>query len=262
MQCPKCSYEPTMTEVQHNPNECPKCGVIYAKAKAAQTRAAQPDAASSVRQAEGHKPSNGKTAKYAVFALLLIGSIAGLSFAGYKGYQSYERAQFIKEAEVYVRGATVHLEQMIETQKNPGSMTFQELFNKAAKSVEEIDGLVVKVSMLDGQQDIKNASVEYMKSAQDVVRGISGTSRALLQMSSAVDRIERSREKYINSTNEYVEKYAKESWDEAVIDSEEAIKKARESNESLKASMKRAQKAADALIWFSDDSKPRIPLEK
>lgn len=31
MQCPKCRYEPTMAEMQSTPDECPKCGVYYAK---------------------------------------------------------------------------------------------------------------------------------------------------------------------------------------------------------------------------------------
>jgi len=31
MQCPKCSYEPTMSEMASSPDQCPKCGVYYAK---------------------------------------------------------------------------------------------------------------------------------------------------------------------------------------------------------------------------------------
>lgn len=33
MQCPKCGYEPTMSEMQTTPDECPKCGVYYAKVR-------------------------------------------------------------------------------------------------------------------------------------------------------------------------------------------------------------------------------------
>lgn len=29
MQCPKCSYEPTLSEVQASPDDCTKCGVNY-----------------------------------------------------------------------------------------------------------------------------------------------------------------------------------------------------------------------------------------
>ena len=34
MQCPKCSYEPTLSEVQSSPDMCAKCGVVYAKLQA------------------------------------------------------------------------------------------------------------------------------------------------------------------------------------------------------------------------------------
>lgn len=29
MQCPKCGYEPTMSEMQRSPDDCVKCGVNY-----------------------------------------------------------------------------------------------------------------------------------------------------------------------------------------------------------------------------------------
>lgn len=35
MQCPKCNYEPTMAEMQSSPDQCPSCGVYYAKFGAA-----------------------------------------------------------------------------------------------------------------------------------------------------------------------------------------------------------------------------------
>ena len=44
MQCPKCGHEPTMNEQLASPEQCPGCGVYYAKAQAAQ-RASIQDAA-------------------------------------------------------------------------------------------------------------------------------------------------------------------------------------------------------------------------
>ena len=41
MQCPNCKYEPTLTELQGSPEQCPSCGVYYAKA--AQQKAAPKD---------------------------------------------------------------------------------------------------------------------------------------------------------------------------------------------------------------------------
>ncbi len=34
MKCPKCSYEPTMAEMQQNPDSCASCGVYYSKVAA------------------------------------------------------------------------------------------------------------------------------------------------------------------------------------------------------------------------------------
>lgn len=41
MQCPKCSYEPTMTEMNSSQDKCPSCGVFYAKVR-------KPDTSSSI----------------------------------------------------------------------------------------------------------------------------------------------------------------------------------------------------------------------
>lgn len=40
MKCPKCSYEPTMAEMQQTPDCCPSCGVYYSKIAARETGAA------------------------------------------------------------------------------------------------------------------------------------------------------------------------------------------------------------------------------
>ena len=36
MECPKCSYEPTMAEQSDSPDICPSCGVVYSKVRAQQ----------------------------------------------------------------------------------------------------------------------------------------------------------------------------------------------------------------------------------
>jgi hypothetical protein len=46
MQCPKCSYEPSMSEMQASPGQCPSCGVYYAKV----SRQTEPE--------NGHKPQS------------------------------------------------------------------------------------------------------------------------------------------------------------------------------------------------------------
>ncbi len=40
MQCPKCSYEPTLSELQRSPHDCVKCGVNYESYEEQQAREA------------------------------------------------------------------------------------------------------------------------------------------------------------------------------------------------------------------------------
>lgn len=44
MKCPKCSYEPTMAQMQQSPDCCPSCGVYYSKVIAQSSAAAVPAA--------------------------------------------------------------------------------------------------------------------------------------------------------------------------------------------------------------------------
>lgn len=241
MKCPKCGNEPTLAEVQRSPSDCLKCGINYEGFS---------EARSKLRTTE---PRSRSRIPVILMALLVV---CGLGYGGYKAFLRYERQQFIDSAEAYVRGTTVHLQQMIETQRNPGAMTFQELFNKSAKSVEEIDGFIVKVSMLDGQPDIKDAVIAYMKASQDVLRGVTGNWRGILAYSSAKDRVESARERYIETDNEYVSEYAKKAWENAIEDSEKALKEVREAKSKFNGSLANARRASDALVWFSPESKP------
>jgi len=51
MQCPKCGYEPTLSEVQRSPSDCVKCGVNYegyARSVEAQRQAREAEQAQAV----------------------------------------------------------------------------------------------------------------------------------------------------------------------------------------------------------------------
>jgi flagellar hook-basal body complex protein FliE len=240
MKCPKCGNEPTLTEVQRSPGDCLKCGINY-------------EGFSAARSKSHAAPRNRSRIPLVLMALLVV---CGLGYGGYEGCLRYERQQFIDSAEGYVRGTTAHLQQMIETQRNPGAITFQELFNKSAKSVEEIDGFVVKVSMLDGQSDIKDAVIAYMKASQDVLRGVTSNWRGILAFSSAQDRIERAKSRYMETDNEYASNYAREAWEDAIEDSDKAMKEVREAKVAFNGSLAKARSASEALVWFSSESKP------
>lgn len=247
MKCPKCGNEPTLAEVQRSPGDCLKCGISYEGYASSKSK--------------GAEARSGSGLKFP-FLLLILLVVSGIGYGGYEGILYYERQQFIRSAENYVRGTTVHLQQMIDTQKNPGAITFQELFNKSAKSIEEIDGFIVQVSMLDGQPDIKESVIAYMKASQDVLRGVAGNWRGILAFSTAKDRVESARKRYLETTNEYVSEYAKKAWDEAIEDTEKALMKAQEATANYNAALARARDASGALIWFAEDSKPTEDLLK
>lgn len=85
MQCPKCRYEPTLTEMQNSPHQCQKCGVFYAKVKSGNA------ASSSVGDVLNSASPNARTVTFSdwvnsnpkikVAGALLIGLVIGY-FAG------------------------------------------------------------------------------------------------------------------------------------------------------------------------------------
>lgn len=91
MPCPKCHYEPTLSELQSSPDKCPSCGVYYAKVAAAKG-ADIPAAAQSSGHASASKVSfsdwvNANPAVRPAGALILglvIGYFAGREHVKYE----------------------------------------------------------------------------------------------------------------------------------------------------------------------------------
>lgn len=84
MECPKCSYEPTMAEMQQSPDSCTSCGVYYSKVAAKPASTPRPDPVERVTFSDwvGSNPS----VKW-VGALLLglvIGYFAGREHVKYE----------------------------------------------------------------------------------------------------------------------------------------------------------------------------------
>lgn len=83
MQCPKCRYEPTMAESQRSPDECVKCGVVYAKILA---KAEAPAAAAVGKVTFADWLNSNPYAKWviALVAGLVIGYFAGREHVKYE----------------------------------------------------------------------------------------------------------------------------------------------------------------------------------
>ncbi|WP_349571017.1 PH domain-containing protein [Azotobacter salinestris] len=57
MQCPACHYEPTLSEHEANPDQCPSCGRFYAKIKARQQEDAAAERARLAKASRSKIPS-------------------------------------------------------------------------------------------------------------------------------------------------------------------------------------------------------------
>ncbi len=221
MQCKSCRYEPTMTEMQASPAACPKCKEPYDKVKSA-----------SVQKTE-KKPRQNKGVLTKFFTLfVLVAALVG-------GWKFYERHQAVEAIEAQVQLTSAYVTQMITAFQDSGSMTFSEFFEKANKSIAEIDASIVRVSVVGGASDTSAASVVYMKESQEVIRAISSAMRPFLALSVAQDRQARA-EKDVDSSNSYISQYASKSRIEAL---DEQIK----AYELIKASREKLVKAAESM---------------
>lgn len=92
MKCPKCSYEPTMSEMQQSPDSCTSCGVYYSKVAAKPATASPPEPVDKVTFADwvGSNPS----VKW--IAALLLGLVIGY-FAG-REHVKYEIRSAMSES--------------------------------------------------------------------------------------------------------------------------------------------------------------------
>lgn len=93
MQCPKCSYEPTMTETQRSPNDCVACGINYSGFARAQERSLAGRAARSEPDSRGVGRRSHRGA--------MLGGLAGLFavlFLGYVAAAPYITVYQIRQA--------------------------------------------------------------------------------------------------------------------------------------------------------------------
>lgn len=93
MQCPKCSYEPTITEAQRSPNDCVACGINYSGYARAQERSLASGTPRSVLESRGgfRRSSRG----------VILGGLAGLFavlFLGYVAAAPYITVYQIRQA--------------------------------------------------------------------------------------------------------------------------------------------------------------------
>lgn len=215
MQCPKCSYEPTMSEMQESPESCQKCGVIYSNVHA------RPQVTQDV--------SNRKKLAHFFYKFMLACVAVVFVFGGWSFYQ-YRQA--LAAVEEQVRLTSAYVTQIVTALDDAGSMTFSEFFEKSNKGVSEIDAAMVKVSVIEPSTEAAEASIAYMKKSQEAIRGVSLSVRALLDLSSAKDRESRAADDALSS-NEYVRDTAHKSRVAALDAQLKALKDMKEARANL-----------------------------
>lgn len=187
MQCPKCKYEPTMSEMQASPDACLKCGVIYSKADPSVGRSS-------------YRSKSGEQSRSVLSKLIVVIVMVGMAFGG---WELYERRKVMAAVEEQVRLTSAYVTQIVTALDEGGSITFAEFFEKANKGVAEIDASMVRVSVLEPSTEASAAAIVYMKKSQEVIRGTARSMRSMLEFSSAKDRGRRADDDRLSS-NEYV----------------------------------------------------------
>lgn len=247
MQCPKCSYEPTMAEIQISPGQCPGCGIFYDK-----------------YDAQAHATERIAKRRPWLMAIVALVTVAVLAASGMKFY-AHQKA--IKQIDEQVRLATAYVEQMTAVSSGAASMTFGELFSKADRFIGEIDSALVKVSIVEPRLAEAEAAQAYMKAGQEVIRNISGSARSMMEFGTAKDREERANEDAMSS-NSYRRERASETKLKALDDQIEALDSMKAKQEALRASAKvmlTAQASLGALSassLLSQDLQARLLSEK
>lgn len=216
MQCPKCKYEPTMSEMQSSPDVCPNCSADYSKVNSSAARAPE--------MIKTGKRSRGVITKIIALCVLLAVAFGGWNF--------YLHRKVLTAVEEQVRLTSAYVTQIVTALDDGGSMTFAEFFEKANKSVAEIDASMVRVSVLEPSTEASAAAIVYMKKSQEVIRGTARSMRSLLDLSTAKKREEQAADDRLSS-NEYVRERASESRRSALDAQLKALDDLKESRTSL-----------------------------
>ena len=232
MQCQKCRYEPTMSEMQRSPDDCVKCGINYSGFAASSARRVHPERIGSDKR------------KFSIFkAVFLAATFAGIALVAFR---YYEYRQAVAALEQNIRLTSAYTEQVITSLEEGGAMTFAELFSKITRNIEEVDALLVRTSVIEGADSVKEKSMTYMRRAQDVMRGVSISTRKMMDLSSAADRFKAAERRIESAEPGYQYSHARESRIEALneqISALEAVKETRGTLSDMSIAMKDA--AAD-----------------
>ncbi len=217
MQCPKCSYEPTMAEIQASPDKCPSCGVYYKKVRS--------------ESVETKSEKVGLRGPLKIVSLLLVFLAVGAGAIGWTKHQAHQAA--LKDIESQVRLASAYVDQMVVSADGAKAITFRELFANADRYVSEIDAALVKVSIKEPKIDELEPAQRYMRGGQELIRNIAGMTRAILDFGNAQEKEKRGEEQS-RSQNSYTRERASDTKIEAYDEQIEALNAMEERKNAMK----------------------------
>lgn len=119
------------------------------------------------------------------------------------GYHFYRIISVKKQIKVIAQKDNILFEEILTLDKKAPSMTFNELFEKAKKQVEEREGMVVTLKMIDPYifQDKIKAYSELLNSENELVRLIAANARAMLTFNVKMEWANNSMDSLRNSSS-------------------------------------------------------------
>ncbi len=163
MQCPKCKYEPTMSEMQRSPDDCVKCGVKFSSSTpSAIPRPVRRGALSAV------------TGVIGLSILLVVG--------GYFGLIEYRKQAAIDEAGRYMRSANGYVAEMLDEKAN---RTTAEFLGKLPRRIQSLDDLNAQVLAMDDSSlpGLKGATADYIRASRSFLSSFADMRRAEISLS-------------------------------------------------------------------------------
>lgn len=166
MQCPKCSYEPTMAEMQRSADQCPSCGVYYAKVIPAASKADPPSAVAVDKVRFTDWLDANPAAR--LFGVLAIGLVIGY-FAG-REHMKYEIKSAFMDAAASIGSAF--------TGANPLAGLQGATPEKPKAAAEKPSPIRVRLAGKDfvtrGYQDFMTMSLQFVNDTGRAVRAFDG----------------------------------------------------------------------------------------
>jgi hypothetical protein len=152
VQCPKCKYEPTMSELQASPNECVRCYGVGAKQE--------------------------RRLPWLLFigvAFVCLLAVGGYGYSQYQKKAAEDALYLLIDAKVRVVNGV-----SMELLDQSAGLTKAEFFTKADKRVKELDDVIVQILSVNDsiRPGVAQAAADYARGARAVIKAVADQAMA------------------------------------------------------------------------------------